>query len=492
MTIAAIRPVRARKVSQLVFVAASLLVVTTLSGEAYASSPSSFTSPGEYVFTVPAGVKTLHIAATGDNGSSLTSAMPGGAGAIVTSDLPVVPGDVLYVEVGIGGVDGGGGESDIRTRPVSSLVGLGTSQDPRLVVAGGGGAASHFFPGGAAGGSLTGPCNGGVFAAGQASYGFFDDGTGAHFAGGEGGGCQAGGLGIIWFGITAGSGGPGVGGTGSSGGGAGYSGGGGGQFSGSFPGGGGGGSSFGPMGSTFALRPSPNGPDCTSNWFCFPVGGGSVVVSFVQDASPPVTLATLDGKLGQNGWYISPVTLVLTASDPDVASAFTSGVASTNFSLDSGATWLVYNPQRPPIFSADGKYSIQYRSTDVAGNVEAAKTLTFNIDQTAPTLACSVSPDVLWPPDHKLVNIAASVNVQDATSGPAGFKLTNITSSESDALPSDMQQWVVGTTDITGLLGASRDPNGTGRTYTLVYTGADQAGNTASCSTTVLVPHDQR
>jgi hypothetical protein len=42
-----------------------------------------------------------------------------------------------------------------------------------------------------------------------------------------------------------------------------------------------------------------------------------------------------------------------------------------------------------------------------------------------------------------------------------------------------------------GFLRASRLGSGRGRIYTLMYTGSDLAGNTASCTATVRVPHDQ-
>lgn len=210
------------------------------------------------------------------------------------------------------------------------------------------------------------------------------------------------------------------------------------------------------------------------------------------DVTPPVTSATLSGPTGANNWYVGPVTLTLTATDPSVApNTFVSGVASTAYSVDNGMSWVVYNSKSPPVFAKDGRYTVEYHSTDFAGNVEAAKTIKFNLDQTPPVVSCRVSPNVLWPPDHQLVTESATVDVQDAMSGPAGFKLVSVTSNESDTPAGDIVGWTNGTADTSGQLVAERDGNGAGRIYTLVYLGADQAGNTASCSTTVTVPHDQ-
>jgi hypothetical protein len=82
------------------------------------------------------------------------------------------------------------------------------------------------------------------------------------------------------------------------------------------------------------------------------------------------------------------------------------------------------------------------------------------------------------------VNVSATVNVSDATSGPAGFTLTSVTSKGGSA--SDIQGWTPGTPSTTGQLAANKD-----EVYTLVYQGKDQAGNTSSCTTSLSVAHDQ-
>lgn len=52
-----------------------------------------------------------------------------------------------------------------------------------------------------------------------------------------------------------------------------------------------------------------------------------------------------------------------------------------------GGTWQSYT--NPVTFSQDGMYTVSYRSTDKAGNVEAVKTVGFNLDATAPTITVS-------------------------------------------------------------------------------------------------------
>jgi endo-1,4-beta-xylanase len=84
-----------------------------------------------------------------------------------------------------------------------------------------------------------------------------------------------------------------------------------------------------------------------------------------------------------------------------------------------------------------------------------------------------------------------TVNVSDAISGLDGtFKLVSVTSNEPDGA-GDIQGFTIGTASTTGFLRASRLGSGNGRTYTLTYMASDRAGNTASCKTTVAVPHDK-
>lgn len=111
-------------------------------------------------------------------------------------------------------------------------------------------------------------------------------------------------------------------------------------------------------------------------------------------------------------------------------------------------------------------------------------------DTTPPVVTCSADPATLWPPNNKLVAVATTVTVSDSGSGPAGFTLVSVTSNEGD-VGAESKGWTPGTPDTAGQLQAARLGSGSGRVYTLAYQGRDNAGNTASCSTTVTVPHDQ-
>jgi hypothetical protein len=88
------------------------------------------------------------------------------------------------------------------------------------------------------------------------------------------------------------------------------------------------------------------------------------------------------------------------------------------------------------------------------------------------------------------VAVTTTVDVNDAGSGPAGFELLSVTSNEGD-VSAESNGWAFDTPDTSGSLLAARLGTGQGRVYTLTYQGMDNAGNTANCSTTVTVPHDE-
>lgn len=114
-------------------------------------------------------------------------------------------------------------------------------------------------------------------------------------------------------------------------------------------------------------------------------------------------------------------------------------------------------------------------------------------DVTAPVItSVSASPNVLWPPNHKMVAVSVSVAASDACSGVTN-QIVSVTSNEpvngvgdGDTAP----DWIV-TGHLSLLLRSERAGPGSGRVYTIIVRSADAAGNSTTASTTVSVPHDQ-
>ncbi len=124
-------------------------------------------------------------------------------------------------------------------------------------------------------------------------------------------------------------------------------------------------------------------------------------------------------------------------------------------------------------------------------------------DTTPPIIeSFTVEPNVLRPPNHKMVLITPTIS-DNCDSNPV-FVLTSITTNEGDETDTFHPEYdlVLGdghTTndiqiDVDGnlFLRAERSGKGTGRIYTITYTATDASGNSATVTATVTVPHDQK
>jgi len=165
------------------------------------------------------------------------------------------------------------------------------------------------------------------------------------------------------------------------------------------------------------------------------------------DETAPVTTATTDPvNPGAGGFYTGPVAVTLAGVDAE------SGVDHTEYTVDGGA-WTAYSA--PFSVSGDGTHQVQYRSADVAGNVEEAKTLAVKVDATAPLTTAQFAPpnDGGWNSGAIPVTLAAT----DATSGVA-----------STEYALDGGAWTPYTQPV--------DVSGDG-THTVAYRSKDVAGN---------------
>ena len=120
------------------------------------------------------------------------------------------------------------------------------------------------------------------------------------------------------------------------------------------------------------------------------------------------------------------------------------------------------------------------------------------LDITPPVIHVSVSPNSLWPPNHKLAAIAATVVAVDECDPNPQVRLVSVTSSEPDNglgdgdTAGDIVGAAVGTDDRSFQVRSERSGPGPGRTYTIVYKATDASGNTAQATATVVVPHDKK
>lgn len=123
-------------------------------------------------------------------------------------------------------------------------------------------------------------------------------------------------------------------------------------------------------------------------------------------------------------------------------------------------------------------------------------------DVVPPEFQLQVKPTVLWPANHKMVEITPSWTVRDAVDPSPNVSLKSITMNEGDEKSTyDPAQEPKGDGNTTGdiqvdtkgriFLRAERSGTGTGRVYTITYDAVDCGGNVTRRSAIVTVPHDQ-
>jgi len=142
-------------------------------------------------------------------------------------------------------------------------------------------------------------------------------------------------------------------------------------------------------------------------------------------------------------------------------------------------------PNQDAIYAPDA-----YRSSDHDPVIVG---LSVCADETAPTLEVSVTPDTLWPTNHKYVTAQATVVAADNFDPNPTVTLLSVMSNEPDDGDDDGNTVndIVIVDDDTFKLRAERSGIGTGRVYTITYQVTDACGNSTVASAIVTVPLSQ-
>ncbi len=122
----------------------------------------------------------------------------------------------------------------------------------------------------------------------------------------------------------------------------------------------------------------------------------------------PVSALSVAGTPGADGWYVSQVTVTLTA---------TSGSGSTTsieYRIDGNA-WVAYVQ---PFALPDGRYVLEYQATDADGYSEPSKSAAINVDSTPPLVAANSPSGPIAP------NESVSWSGSDAGSGIARYEVS--------------------------------------------------------------------
>jgi glycosidase len=208
------------------------------------------------------------------------------------------------------------------------------------------------------------------------------------------------------------------------------------------------------------------------------------------DLIPPTGQATLTPPANSHGWNNRvPVTVRLSATDGGG-----SGVNELRYWVNNEPTNVAIGASANLSFNAEGQSIVHLRALDNAGNISSPLSQPVNIDLTSPVVTVSASPSLLWPPNGKMVPVTVLGAITDNLSGvdpsTAAFAVVDEYGIVQPGGP--VALGAGGTYKFTVSLQASRQGNDSdGRQYRIMISANDLAGNSASATTTVTVPHDQ-
>lgn len=221
-------------------------------------------------------------------------------------------------------------------------------------------------------------------------------------------------------------------------------------------------------------------------------------VSLVICTAPPVASAGVDRVEECQGDSQATVVLDGTATlDPDSSLGTQDDIIAFRW-LDIGAApFEVGTGETLEVTLPLGTHRFLLEVTDRQGSVSEDEVTITVQDTTPPELAVTLTPDTLWPPNHRLGEVEAQVSASDLCSTPTVI-LDSVQSDEPDDAPGDgdgrtlddIQGADNGTADFVFQLRAERAGTGQGRTYTVIYRATDGSGNMTDASATVFVAHD--
>jgi len=174
------------------------------------------------------------------------------------------------------------------------------------------------------------------------------------------------------------------------------------------------------------------------------------------------------------------------------------GVCTANASVNAGSS----DPDGDPITlsqSPAGPYSLGTTNItltvrdDEDASASCSATVTV-VDQQPPTIkTVTANPNVLWPPDHRIVPVTVAASASDICTAAPVCKITSVSSNEPINGTGDGDQapdWKI-TGNLTVKLRAERSGRGSGRVYTITVGCTDASKNSSTKTVTVTVPRTQ-
>ncbi|MFN7975296.1 MAG: hypothetical protein U0166_23570, partial [Acidobacteriota bacterium] len=139
-----------------------------------------------------------------------------------------------------------------------------------------------------------------------------------------------------------------------------------------------------------------------------------------------------------------------------------------------------------------GEHDVTLLVTDTVGNQARDVKHVTVLDGDRPRARARLPREVLWPPDHGMVDVTPTIVVEDMIDRSPDIALVGARSSEPDDAAGDddgnTKDDIVLDADGKVLVRAERAESGKGRRYLLTYRVTDDAGNASTVDLSVLVP----
>ncbi len=166
-------------------------------------------------------------------------------------------------------------------------------------------------------------------------------------------------------------------------------------------------------------------------------------------------------------------------------------VDNGSYDPDGDTITLSLNPAGPyPL----GDTTVTLTVTDDKGLCDQCTAIVTVVDETPPVIYDIIAyPYVLWPPNHKMVEVTVEVDAEDNCDPDPLCIIVEVTCNEPINGPGDGNtepDWeIVG--DLNVLLRAERSGSGSGRIYEILVVCIDASENATPGTVYVTVPHDQ-
>ncbi len=187
-------------------------------------------------------------------------------------------------------------------------------------------------------------------------------------------------------------------------------------------------------------------------------------------------------------------------NDDGTIVGYTTGPSSWTAFVYTDATGMTDLNSRIPAYTDGWRGLNDARAINNAGQIvveyavlgrNGTYLLTPITDTVAPTItAASATPDVLAPPDGRMVSVSLTVSAIDDIDPAPTCGITGVADTEGPTEGANPSVNITG--PLTLALQAARLGTGSGRVYTIGVRCADVSGNTTATNVVVRVPHDSR